>query len=62
MIHKVEYSMVLPDGTKGTITRNMDQNAISELLSRPDVVLIGVNREVPVFYPRRKKSKGGGKK
>ena len=46
--HKVEY-------TTGKFTRQMTAASLSELLKNPDVVLIGVNRDPPVFYPYKRK-------
>lgn len=55
--HKVEYKISLPDGTIGTLTRQMSQAAIAELLNRPEVVLLGVNREAPMYFHRKKKGR-----
>lgn len=55
--HKVEYKVPMPDGTIGTFTRQMGQAAIAELLNRPEVVLLAINREAPVYYPRKKKGR-----
>ena len=41
--HKVEYTTI------------MTAASLSELLKNPDVVLIGVNRDPPVFYPYKRK-------
>lgn len=43
------------DGTTGKFTRQMTAASLSELLKNPDVVLIGVNRDPPVFYPYKRK-------
>ena len=51
--HKVEYTTIMDDGTTGKFTRQMTAASLSELLKNPDVVLIGVNRDPPVFYPYR---------
>lgn len=55
--HKVEYKVPMPDGVIGTFTRQMTQADIAELLNRPEVVLLAINREPPVFYHRKKKGK-----
>ena len=54
-IHKVEYTTIMDDGTTGKFTRQMTAASLSELLKNPDVVLIGVNRDPPVFYPYKRK-------
>lgn len=41
--------------TTGKFTRQMTAASLSELLKNPDVVLIGVNRDPPVFYPYKRK-------
>lgn len=53
--HKVEYTTIMDDGTTGKFTRQMTAASLSELLKNPDVVLIGVNRDPPVFYPYKRK-------
>lgn len=57
--HKVEYSMVLPDGNTGKITRYMTQKGLAALLVNPEVTLIGVNCPDPVFIPYKRKKKKG---
>lgn len=55
--HKVEYTIIKDDGTKGKFTRYMGQKELAVLLMRGEVTLIGVNRPDPVFIPyKRKKS------
>lgn len=53
--HKVEYTTIMDDGTTGKFTRQMTAASLSELLKNPNVVLIGVNRDPPVFYPYKRK-------
>lgn len=53
--HKVEYTTIMDDGTTGKFTRNMTAASLSELLKNPNVVLIGVNRDPPVFHPYKRK-------
>lgn len=53
--HKVEYTTIMDDGTTGKFTRNMTAASLSELLKNPDVVLIGVNRDPPMFHPYKRK-------
>jgi len=53
--HKVEYSMVLPEGGAGKITQSMTQTALAHLLLDSGITLISVNREPAVFYGRAKK-------
>ena len=53
--HQVEYSMVLPEGGIGKITRKMTQAALAQLLLKPGITLISVNREPAIFYGRTKK-------
>lgn len=53
--HKVEYTTIMDDGTTGKFTRNMTAASLSELLKNPDVILIGENRDPPVFHPYKRK-------
>ena len=53
--HKVEYTTIMDDSTTGKFTRQMTAASLSELLKNPDVVLIGVNRDPPLFYPYKRK-------
>jgi len=53
--HKVEYTTVLDDGTSAKLTQTMTQATLAGLLTRPDVVLISVNRDPPVYYGRKKR-------
>ena len=53
--HKVEYSMILPEGGAGKITPSMTQTALARLLLEPEITLISVNREPAVFYGRSKR-------
>ena len=53
--HKVEYSMILPEGGVGKITQSMAQAALAHLLLEHGITLISVNREPAVFYGRAKR-------
>lgn len=49
------HTTIMDDGTTGKFTRQMTAASLSELLKNPNVVLIGVNRDPPVFYPYKRK-------
>ena len=53
--HKVEYSIILPEGGAGKITQSMTQTTLAHLLLEPGITLISVNRKPAVFYGRAKR-------
>ena len=54
-LHRVEYTIISPDGFTGSVTRDMMQADLAKLLMVDGVSLSSVNREAATFRRPKKK-------